>query len=41
MVGAKESSLMTNPAAKNMFQILAAPAKEGIDLKKLNKLRTQ
>tara|TARA_R100000329_G_scaffold11055_1_gene12225 strand:+ start:262 stop:1080 length:819 start_codon:yes stop_codon:yes gene_type:complete len=38
MVGAKESSLMTNPAAKNMFQILAAPAKEaGIDLKKLNK----
>ena len=38
MVGAKESSLMTNPAAKNMFQILATPAKEaGIDLKKLNK----
>ena len=38
MVGAKESSLMTNPAAKNMFQILAIPAKEaGIDLKKLNK----
>ena len=37
MVGAKESSLMTNPAAKNMFQILAAPAKEaGINLKKLN-----
>jgi len=37
MVGAKESSLMTNPAAKNMFQILATPAKEaGIDLKKLN-----
>lgn len=37
MVGAKESSLMTNPSAKNMFQILATPAKEaGIDLNKLN-----
>ena len=37
MVGAKESSLMTNPAAKNMFQILATPAKEaGINIKKLN-----
>jgi len=37
MVGVKESSLMTNPRAKNMFQILAIPAKEaGINLNKLN-----
>ena len=36
-VAAKESSLLTNPKAKNMFQILGVPADEaGIDLKKLN-----
>ena len=36
-VAAKESSLLTNPKAKNMFQILGVPADEaGIDLDKLN-----
>ena len=36
-VAAKESSLLTNPKAKNMFQILGVPADEaGIDLEKLN-----
>jgi len=36
-VAAKESSLLTNPKAKNMFQILGIPASEaGIDLEKLN-----
>ncbi len=36
-VAAKESSLLTDPKAKNMFEILGTPANEaGIDLDKLN-----
>jgi len=36
-VAARESSLLTDPNAKNMFEILGTPAKEaGIDLNKLN-----
>jgi len=36
-VAARESSLLTDPNAKNMFEILGTPAKEaGIDLDKLN-----
>ena len=36
-VAARESSLLTDPKAKNMFEILGTPAEEaGIDLDKLN-----
>jgi len=36
-VAARESSLLTDPKAKNMFEILGTPANEaGIDLDKLN-----